>query len=447
MRQKQVFYCPFKSVVIVAAVCMMIFSAGCERQQEAPRSSPPPPEVIVISVKTEKITLTTELPGRTSALRVAEIRPQINGIILHRLFEEGTDVRAGQVLYEIDPAPYQAALDNASANLIAAKESASRARAALEAGIAAVEKQKAVLKLALTNRQRYQELFKDRAVSAIQRDQAVSEANVAEAGLKAAKAQAESDRKAIAASEAVIKQTEAALKTTEINKGYTKITAPISGRIGKSNVTEGALVIAYQPAPLATIQQFDPIYVDVPQSTSEMLQLKKRLHEGHLNRNGRNQNSVNLILEDGSFYAQEGTLQFRDVTVDPTTGSVTLRIVFPNPDSVLLPGMFVRAIVKEGFNDQAILVPQQAVTRDPKGNPMVMLVGDRGSVETARLTLDRAIDDRWLVMSGLKVGDRVIVEGMQRVRPGMPVRIFQPGANPQSVGSLQDSSQTAKASN
>jgi len=394
----------------------------------------PAPEVSVVTVQPEKITLTTELPGRTSALRVAEIRPQVNGIILKRLFTEGSDVKAGQVLYELDPAPFQAALDNAAANLTAAKATANRVKAALDASIANITKQQAILNLARTNRQRYEELSKEKAVSIIQRDQSVTEAEIAEAGLKAVEAQVESDRKGIAAAEAVIQQAEAALKTTNINMGYTKITAPISGRIGKSNITEGALVIAYQPVPLATIQQLDPIYADVPQSTTEMLRLKQRLQNGSLNQNGKSQNQVNLILEDGTSYPQEGTLQFRDVTVDPTTGSVTLRIVFPNPEGILLPGMFVRAIVKEGVSEQAILVPQQAVSRDPKGNPLAMLVNAENKAEQVRLTLDRSVQDKWFVASGLKPGDRVIVEGLQRVRPGSPVRLAapKPAGNPQN---------------
>ncbi len=394
----------------------------------------PVPEVSIVTVQPEKITLTTELPGRTSALRVAEIRPQVNGIILKRLFTEGSDVKAGQVLYELDPAPFQAALDNASANLTAAKATANRAKAALDASIANITKQQAILNLARTNRQRYEELSKEKAVSIIQRDQSATEAEIAEAGLKAVEAQVESDRKGIAAAEAVIQQAEAALKTTHINIGYTKITAPISGRIGKSNITEGALVMAYQPVPLATIQQLDPIYADVPQSTGEMLRLKQRLQNGSLNQNGKNQNQVKLILEDGTIYLQEGTLQFRDVTVDPTTGSVILRIVFPNPDGVLLPGMFVRAVVKEGVNEQAILIPQQAVSRDPKGNPLAMLVNAENKAEQVRLTLDRSVQDKWFVASGLKPGDRVIVEGLQKIRPGSPVRLAEPkpAGNPQN---------------
>jgi membrane fusion protein (multidrug efflux system) len=266
------------------------------------------------------------------------------------------------------------------------------------------------------------ELFKEKAVSASERDQAVATADTAEASLRAAKAQVESDRESVAVAEAGILQAQAALETARINLGYTKITAPISGRIGRSNVTDGALVTAHQPAVLTTIQQLDPIYVDVPQSTTELLRLRRRLEGGKLNQDGASQEKAQLILEDGTAYPLEGTLQFRDVTVDATTGSVILRAVFPNPQGVLLPGMFVRAVVQEGVNEKAILLPQQAVWRDPKGNPMAWIVEAAGTVGVRRLDLDRAIGNQWLVSSGLAAGDRVIVEGMQKVRPGSPVR-------------------------
>jgi membrane fusion protein (multidrug efflux system) len=245
---------------------------------------------------------------------------------------------------------------------------------------------------------------------------------VAEAALKAADAQVQSDREAVAAADAAILQAEAALQTARINLGYTKITAPISGRIGKSGVTDGAIVTAYQPTPLSTIQQMDPIYVDVPQSTAEQLRLKHRLQDGRMNRHETEANKVQLILEDGSKYPQEGTLQFSDVSVDPTTGSVILRMVFPNPESSLLPNMFVRTVIKEGVNAKAILIPQQTVTRDTKGNPYALVVNAQEVAEVRPLVLDRAIGDQWLIASGLKPGDRVIAEGLQRVRPGVPVK-------------------------
>jgi len=407
--------------LIVAAALFALSLSGCDGQTQ---SQPPPtvPEVATVTVSTQSVVLTTELPGRTSPYLVAEIRPQVNGLIQKRLFTEGADVKAGQPLYQIDPAPFQAALDSAAANLTAMEKSADRARAVLATSIAGVTRQRATLQLARTNRERFEEAFKDKAVSASQRDQAVTEAQVAEATLQAAEAQVESDRKAVAAAEAAILQGQAALETARINLDYTKITAPISGRIGKSSVTVGAIVTAYQPLALATIQQLDPIYVDVRQSTTELLRLRRNLNDGRLNQDGTNQNKVRLILEDGSTYPLEGTLQFRDVTVDPSTGSVILRAVVPNPESLLLPGMFVRAVVKEGIDKQAILIPQQAVSRDPKGNPFSLLVDTEGKVVQRTLTLDRAMGDKWLVAAGLRAGDRVIVEGAQRVRPGGTVR-------------------------
>ena len=297
-----------------------------------------------------------------------------------------------------------------------------RARAALQASIANIARQKSTRELARTNRDRFEEAFKDKAVSTSQRDQAVTEAEVAEATIQAAEAQVESDRKAIAVAEANVLQAEAVLKPAHINLGYTSVTAPISGRIGRSGVTEGALVSAYQPIALATIQQLDPIYVDVPQSTTELLRLRRRLEEGSLNRNGQVRNKVRLLMEDDAKYPWEGELQFRDVTVDPTTGSVILRVVFPNPKGVLLPGMSVRAVVEEGINPKALLVPQQAISRTPKGDPLMLIVDAEGKVQQRMLTLDRAIGDQWLVIAGLTAGDRVIVEGGLKVRPGVSVK-------------------------
>ena len=360
---------------------------GCDRPQQPPQF--PASEVAVVKIAAHRVELSTELPGRTSAFRIAEIRPQVNGIIQKRLFTEGADVKAGDVLYQIDPAPFQAALDNARASL-------GRAEANLPAIRLRVD--------------RYSELLVDKAVSQ-------QECDDAEAALK----QAEAD----------IEYWKAAVKTSEINLGYTRIIAPISGRIGISSVTDGALAAAYQPVALTTIQQFNPIYVDVTQSTTELHRLKRKLKDGRLNQNGKNHNKVKLILEDGTLYASEGNLQFRDVTVDPSTGSVILRIIVPNPDGILLPGMFVRAIVKEGINDKAILIPQQAVTRDPKGNPLALTVDAEGKVGQRMLTLDRAIEDKWLVSSGLQPGDQVIVEGMQRLRPGASVKVvpFEAGSD------------------
>jgi membrane fusion protein (multidrug efflux system) len=408
-------------VVSMVLLCSLLLDA-CERQ-----APPPPPtvtEVATVTVQTQRVVLTNELPGRTSPYRVAEIRPQVSGIIQRRLFDEGAVVKAGAVLYQIDPAPFQAAYDNAAANLTVVQKGLDRARAVVEVSIAGVARQQATLEFARTHRRRFEELFKNNFVSANDRDQAVTDAEVAEATLRSAQAQVESDRESVAAAKAAIQQAEAALQTARINLEYTRITAPISGRIGKSNVTEGALVTALQPLALATIQQLDPIYVDVPQSTTELLRLQRRLEEGRLKQNGTKQKMVKLILEDGAAYPLEGTLQFRDVTVDPTTGVVILRIIFPNPHGVLLPGMFVQAVVTEGVNEQAILIPQQSVSRDPKGNPFALIVDSAGKVQQRMLSLDRAVGDQWLVASGLAPGDRAIAEGLQKVRPGASVKVL-----------------------
>ncbi|RLC14909.1 MAG: efflux transporter periplasmic adaptor subunit [Deltaproteobacteria bacterium] len=421
MQFKKKFNPSLKFVSILTIMLFSIFSIGCERQQQAP-PPPPVPVVSTITVSTQPVVLETELPGRTSVYKIAQIRPQVNGLIQKRMFTEGSDVKAGQILYQIDPTPFQAAVDNALANLAVMQRSADRARAALNTSVAGITRQQATLALAVLNRKRFEELVKANAVSESERDQAVTAAKVAEATLRAVEAQMEGSREAVAVAKAAIHQAKAALKTTRINLGYCSVIAPISGRIGKSNITEGAIVTAYQPVPMATIQQLDPIYVDVPQATTELLHLKHRLQDGSLNHGGNNHNKVRLILEDGTAYPLEGTLQFSDVTVDPTTGSVILRIVFPNPEGILLPGMFVRTMIKEGVDEQAILVPQQGVSRDHKGNPIALIVGADSRVGLRMLTLDRAIGDQWLVSSGIVPGDRVIVEGLMRLRPGATVK-------------------------
>lgn len=378
MQTNEPVYRPLKWSLVLVILLGGFLLGGCGRQQSA--QAPPAPEVATVTVQPQPLLLTIELPGRTASYLVAEIRPQVNGIIQERLFEEGSDVKAGQMLYQIDPAPFQAALDSARASLAKADANLPAVRAKAE---------------------RYRALLAEKAVSQQDFDDR-------DAALKTA--------------EAEIEGCKAAVETARINLGYTRVTAPISGRIGKSNVTAGALVTAYQAIALATIQQLDPIYVDVPQSTTDLLKLRRRMEDNRLNQNGKNQNHVKLRLEDGAEYSHEGTLLFRDVTVDPTTGSVVLRIVFPNPEGVLLPSMFVRAVVREGTNEQAILIPQQAVSRDVKGHPVALVVGDGDKVQQKMLELDRAVGDKWLVASGLSFGDRVIVEGMQKVRPGAPAR-------------------------
>jgi membrane fusion protein (multidrug efflux system) len=424
-------------IAVAGALAGILIVSGCGQQSATggPQQGGPP-EVAVVTILPQRLVITTELTGRTSPHRVAEVRPQVSGLIQKRLFTEGADVTAGQALYQIDPAPFQAVLESAEANLAAMQKNADRARAALQASLAGVTRQLATLKLARANRERFEEAFKERGVSASQRDQTATEADVAEAALQAAEAQAESDRKSIAAAEAAIRQAEAARETGRINLGYTTITAPIAGRIGRSSVTEGALVAAFQPAALAAIQQLDPIYVDVPQSTAERLRLQRRLEEGGL-RNGQIRNKARLLMEDGAPYPREGTLQFRDVTVDPTTGSVILRILFPNPRGLLLPGMFVRAVVEEGVNPKALLVPQQAVSQNPKGDPLTLIVDAEEKVQQRMLTLDRAVGDAWVVSAGLAPGERVIVEGIQKVRPGVSVKATPFETGPEKNGGEQ----------
>ena len=379
MKPKETVRGPLKLFLVLMVILVGLLPGGCGNQQQ---SAPPAvPEVATMTVKPQQVVLTTELPGRTSAYRVAEIRPQVNGLIQKRLFTEGSHVSKGQALYQIDPAPFQAVLDNAKA---------------------AVAKAEANLHATRSRAERFKELLPEKAVSRQEYDDAAA---------------------ALKQTEADIEYWKAMVQTARINLGYTRITAPVSGRIGKSNVTEGALVTAQQPAPLSIIQQLDSVYVDVPQSTAEMLRLKRLLEGGRLNRGGAGRKKVKLFLEDGTAYPLAGTLQFRDVTVDPTTASVILRVVFPNPQGVLLPGMFVRAVVREGIKEQAILIPQQAVSRDPKGDPVALVVDAGGKVSQRMLTLDRAIGDKWLVTTGLESGDRVIAEGMQRARPGASVKV------------------------
>ena len=366
-------------ITVTAILVGMWILTGCDSTAKAP-SQAGPPEVAVMEVKPQRIAITTELPGRTSAYLIAEVRPQVGGIIQKRLFAEGSDVKAGAVLYQIDPATYQAASDSAKAALARAEANVTSIRFRAE---------------------RYKELVEIRAVSRQEYDDATAALKQAEAEIAAGKA---------------------AVETARINLAYTRVTAPIAGRIGKSSVTVGALVTAGQGIPLATIQQIDPVYVDVTQSSASLLRLQQSMASGALKRDNANRAKVKLILEDGTPYLLEGTLQFQDVTVDPTTGSYILRIVFPNPKRILLPGMFARAVLEEGVNEQALLIPQQGVSRDPKGNPVALIVDAEGKVQQRMLTLDRAIGDKWLVSAGLAPGDQVIVEGVQKVKPGASVK-------------------------
>ena len=355
-------------------------SAACGRSHAAP-PAPPKPEVVVHTVRPEAVTLTMELPGRTVAVTVSEVRPQINGIIQRRLFTEGQEVEAGQVLYQIDPALYRAAYDSAKANLAQAEASLFSARLLAE---------------------RYAELVKTEAVSRQQNDDAQARYMQAEAQVAAARA---------------------ALETARINLEYTRITAPVAGRVSASVYTPGALVTAGQAAALTTVRQLDPMYVDITQSSEQLVDLQRQLASGHLRPAGKGQIAVQLRLEDGSVYEHAGTLAFTEAAVDQTTGMVTLRTVFPNPRGVLMPGQYVRAVVPQGVDETALLVPQQGVTRGPDGEATALLVAADGTVEARVLKTVRTSGDRWVVSEGLRAGDRVIVEGVQKVRPGAPVRI------------------------
>jgi membrane fusion protein (multidrug efflux system) len=374
------------SVLIAATVVASLSLTGCN--QPKPAGPPPsgPPEVGIIVVKQEKVSLTTELSGRTVPQHIAEVRPQVGGIIQKRLFSEGADVQAGQLLYQIDPASYQAAFASAKA---------SEARS------------EANLIPARLKEQRYKDLVKIKAVSQQDYDDAY-----------AAFKQAEAD----------VALTKAAVETARINLAYTKVVAPISGRIGRSTVTDGALVTASQSAALATIQQLGSMYVDVTQSTADLLKLKQNLANGVLKKSSSA--LVKLLLEDGSAYPLTGTLKFSEVTVDQSAGSVTLRAIFPNPNQALLPGMFVRAVLIEGVNENAILIPQRGVTRNPKGDAVVMTVGAEDKVEPRPIKVVRTVGDSWLVSGGLKAGDRVILEGLQKARPGTQVKTVPFGSAP-----------------
>jgi len=335
-------------------------------------------EVGYIVAQTQSVSLTTELSGRTSAFLVSDVRPQVSGVIKARLFQEGSYVRAGQSLYQIDPAIYQASVNSAAAALAQAQATATAAKLKAD---------------------RYKGLVETGAVSKQDNDDAQA---------------------AAAQTAAAVQVQKAALDNARINLNYTRVTAPISGRIGKSTVTPGALVTANQAAALSTVQDLSTIYVDLTQSSADMLKLQQQFNSGKLGRTGSAQ--VTLKLEDGSTYPVPGHLEFSDVTVDPTTGSVVLRATFKNPNGVLLPGMYVRAILGKGVANDGMLIPQAAVSRDPKGNAIVQIVDAKGAVTPRPVVAAQTVGDKWLITSGLNVGDKVIVEGLQKVRPGAPVK-------------------------
>ncbi|MGB2740375.1 MAG: efflux RND transporter periplasmic adaptor subunit [Cognaticolwellia sp.] len=375
------------ALLVLSTLVASIALTGCDLAAEQPQvSAPRAMPVGVVTLKSQALTLKKELPGRISAFQIAEIRPQVSGIVQARLFTEGNQVEEGQALYQINPATFKAEL--------AASE-------------AAVAKAQASIASSKSKASRYNELLKINAVSQQDYDEADASYKQANAELLTAKAQ---------------------LQTAQINLDYSHVSSPISGQISKSSVTVGALVSANQSVALATVTQLDPIYVDLTESSNELTRLKKAIASGALTIDSASQTDVELIMEDGSTYSHKGTLQFSEVTVDPSTGSVTLRAKFPNPEKLLLPGMYARAYIVEGVKADAILVPQRGVSRNTKGEPTAMVVSKDNKVESRILTVDRTVGSNWLVTSGLTDGDKLIVEGLQKIRPGAPVVASEVGS-------------------
>ena len=377
-----------KAALCVAAGFAVSMLGGCDSQKSAGApggaAAQRAPQVSVTEIQPTELDMTTTLQGRTAPYLVADVRPQVAGILQKRLFKEGSEVKEGQALYQIDPAVYEAAVASAKAEL---------------------QRAQAVLYQTRLTANRYAQLVKTNAISKQNNDDAQAAYKQAQAAVAAA---------------------EAGLKNAQINLDYTTVRSPISGRIGRSLVTPGALLSAHQAQNMAVVQTLDPIYVDVTQSSTEVLRLKRSLEDGTLQRADQDHAAVRLLLEDGSEYGLTGTLQFADVSVDESTGMVTLRAIFPNPKQELLPGMYVRAILNEGVDDQAILLPQRALLRDAKGNPTTYVVNAENKVEIRPLKVGRTQGDSWVVLDGLKAGDKVIVEGLQKIRPGSPVRIAEP---------------------
>ena len=373
----------FRNFLALLAVAGLVMA--CARQ-DGPPQGPGAVPVTVVTLTAQAVTLTRELPGRTSAFMVAEVRPQVSGIVKQRLFTEGGMVTAGEPLYQLDDATYQA--DYASA-----RAEVARAQAALDT--------------ARSRARRSAELVASNLVSQQEDDNAVDALRQAEADFAAA---------------------EAALHKQAVILRYTRVNAPISGRIGKSSVTQGALVTANQEAPLAKVQQLDPMYVDVTQSSAELLELRRQLAASKVE-DARDQ-PVTILLEDGTRYGHDGRLAFSEVTVDPTTGSYGIRVVVPNPENLLLPGMYVRAVIGSAVREGALLAPQQAIVRNSKGEPTAMVVGKGDRIEVRAVQVSRAIGDRWLVEGGLAAGERVVVEGFQKIRPGVTVQAVEAGAQP-----------------
>jgi membrane fusion protein (multidrug efflux system) len=372
-----------RRVRLAAVLSGVAVLAGCSQQQNPPAAAPPAaPQVAVLEVRAEEVPLVLELPGRTTPYLIAEVRPQVTGIVKQRPFREGGEVAAGELLYQIDPATYQAAYDSAAAALARAEANlfAARMKAERFAGLVGIN-----------------------AVSKQANDEAQAAFKLAEAEVASARA---------------------ALQKAKVDLGFTHVAAPIAGRAGRSLVTPGALVTANQADALVTIQQLDPIYVDLTQSSTELLKLRRDFEAGRVQRNGSGAVPVRLVMEDGNEYALAGELAFSEVSVDPGTGSVTLRAVFPNPNGELLPGMYVRARLEQGIKHDVVLVPHAALTRDPRGNAVVMVVDADSKVEARTVKAERSLGDKWMITDGLAPGERIIVEGLQRARPGAPVQVI-----------------------
>lgn len=391
----------------VLPLAMLVLSgsfllSGCGEEQKQ-GGEMPPPDVKVVTLKAAPLTVSTELPGRTSAYRIAEVRPQVGGIILKRNYKEGSDVKEGESLYQIDPAPFQATLNSAQAELAKARANAELARLTVN---------------------RYKPLLGTNYISRQDYDEAVSTHAQAQAAVRAA---------------------QAAVQTAQINLNYTKVTSPISGLSGKSNVTEGALVATGQSQPLTLVQQIDPIYVDVTQSSDDYLRLKHEIASGAVDKE-QGKVAVSLVTAENKDYTHKGYLEFSDVTVDETTGSITMRAVFPNPQESLLPGMFVRARVDEGVRPDAILVPQQGVIRTAKGGAVVNVVNAKNEIEVRPVTVGQAYGNKWLVTAGVNNGERVVVEGFQKIKQGAVVKATEVDLNAQPATAVPKETESARKS-
>ena len=391
----------------VLPLAMLVLSgsfllSGCGEEQKQ-GGEMPPPDVKVVTLKAAPLTVSTELPGRTSAYRIAEVRPQVGGIILKRNYKEGSDVKEGESLYQIDPAPFQATLNSAQAELAKARANAELARLTVN---------------------RYKPLLGTNYISRQDYDEAVSTHAQAQAAVRAA---------------------QAAVQTAQINLNYTKVTSPISGLSGKSNVTEGALVATGQSQPLTLVQQIDPIYVDVTQSSDDYLRLKHEIASGAVDKE-QGKVAVSLVTAENKDYTHKGYLEFSDVTVDETTGSITMRAVFPNPQESLLPGMFVRARVDEGVRPDAILVPQQGVIRTAKGGAVVNVVNAKNELEVRPVTVGQAYGNKWLVTAGVNNGERVVVEGFQKIKQGAVVKATEVDLNAQPATAAPKETESARKS-